>query len=100
MAMMVNRFNMDYNSDKKRCVWYDLNESYVWQDEYNMNYMIERWMWYEWVTCLRRRIWYVAHDWEDENEHDMHCMIKRNVYMIWCMKLTIRWKMVVIAWKK
>ena len=59
----MNRFNMDYNSDKKRWVWYDLHESYVWQDEYNMNYMIERWMWREWVACLRRWIWYVAHDW-------------------------------------
>ena len=37
---------------EKTCmVWFKWIK--YWEDEYNMNYMIERWMWHEWVTCLR-----------------------------------------------
>ena len=61
--------DMDYNSDKKRWVWSDLHESYVWQDEYDMNYMI--WMSFMLEkmnlicsTWLIRWIWtwYACHD--------------------------------------
>ena len=71
--------------------WWTCFKLHVWQDESDMNYVVDKrdeMIWFIW--CKREMNEHDMSTWL-KNEHDMHYMIKRKVYIIWCIRLTIRW---------